>query len=101
MRDVSLNVRAGEIVGLAGLVGCGKGEVGRLVFGLEEAAAGTIVIGDGEAGAPPAQDAEARVCYFPADRGTDGLALNRPIRENASAGCARSRGGSAAAAGCI
>lgn len=86
VRDVSLNVRAGEIVGLAGLVGCGKGEVGRLVFGLEEVAAGTIVIGDGEAGTPsPRKMLKRGVCYFPADRGTDGLAPNRPIRENASA----------------
>ncbi|MER8829536.1 sugar ABC transporter ATP-binding protein [Mesorhizobium sp. M0938] len=86
VRDVSLNVRAGEIVGLAGLVGCGKGEVGRLVFGLEAIAGGRITLGDGVSETPsPRKMLQRGVCYFPADRGTDGLAPNRPIKENASA----------------
>src|SRR2546425_3870013 len=42
VRDVSLTVCAGEIVGLAGLVGSGKSEVGRAVFGLEPIDGGTI-----------------------------------------------------------
>jgi ribose transport system ATP-binding protein len=86
VRDVSLNVRGGEVVGLAGLVGCGKGEVGRLVFGLDVIAGGRVTI-DGKAVVRPAprEMLRAGVCYFPADRGRDGLALNRPVRENASA----------------
>ena len=85
VRAVSLNVRAGEVVGLAGLVGCGKGEVGRLVFGLDAIASGRVTI-DGHAVRPaPRAMLRAGVCYFPADRGRDGLALNRPALENASA----------------
>ncbi|MEO4042200.1 sugar ABC transporter ATP-binding protein [Hoeflea sp. CAU 1731] len=86
VRDVSLNVRSGEIVGLAGLVGCGKGEVGRLVFGLDEIASGRVSIDGSEVTVKsPRSMLRKGVCYFPADRGTDGLAFNRPIRENASA----------------
>ena len=86
VREVSLTVRAGEVVGLAGLVGCGKGEVGRLVFGLDAIAGGRVIV-NGRPVARPAPRAMLRagVCYFPADRGRDGLAFNRPVRENASA----------------
>ncbi len=42
VRDVSIEVRGGEIVGLAGLVGCGKSEIGRACFGVEEVERGTI-----------------------------------------------------------
>ena len=86
VRDVSISVRAGEIVGLAGLVGCGKGEVGRLIFGLDPIARGEVRIhGQPMRHPSPHQMLAAGVCYFPADRGTEGLAPNRPVRENASA----------------
>jgi ribose transport system ATP-binding protein len=86
VRDVSLTVRAGEMVGLAGLVGCGKGEVGRLVFGLDAIAGGQVLVDGKPVVRPAPRDMlRAGVCYFPADRGRDGLALNRPVRENASA----------------
>ncbi len=86
VRKVSLTVRAGEVVGLAGLVGCGKGEVGRLIFGLDAIATGRVEV-DGQAIVRPIPRDMLRrgVCYFPADRGRDGLAPNRPVRENASA----------------
>ncbi len=42
VRDVSMQVGAGEIVGIAGLVGSGKSDVGRACFGLESIASGTI-----------------------------------------------------------
>ncbi|HEV7254124.1 MAG TPA: sugar ABC transporter ATP-binding protein [Mesorhizobium sp.] len=86
VRDVSLAVREGEIVGLAGLVGCGKGEIGRLVFGLDPISGGSVrVKGKPVARFSPRALLRRGVCYFPADRATDGLAPNRPIRENASA----------------
>ena len=50
--NVSLQVRAGEIVGLGGLVGCGKAEVARAVFGLQDIDSGAILL-DGEPVAAP------------------------------------------------
>ena len=83
VRDVTINVCSGEIVGLAGLVGCGKGRVGRAVFGLEGVASGTIRLHGREIELnSPRQMLEARVCYFPSDRVEEGLCLNRPIHEN-------------------
>jgi ribose transport system ATP-binding protein len=86
VRDVSMHVRAGEVVGLAGLVGCGKSEIARAIFGLEAVSAGTVTL----TGKPPDTRSNptrmlaAGVCYFPADRVVEGLALDRPIRENVS-----------------
>ncbi len=83
VRDVSLTVNAGEIVGLAGLVGCGKGRVGRACFGVEPIIHGEIRL-NGQKIAPqsPRQMLQKGVCYFPSDRGAEGLCLNRPIAEN-------------------
>ena len=83
--DVSINVRRSEIVGIAGLVGCGKGELGRALFGLEKIVAGSVKLG-GAAIRPanPRTMLRAGVCYFPSDRVHDGLALPRSVIENAS-----------------
>jgi ribose transport system ATP-binding protein len=83
--DVSFHARSGEITGIAGLVGCGKSELVRAVYGLELIAAGVIRVG-GEAVANPSPAAllERGLCYFPSDRVGEGLALGRPVRENAS-----------------
>jgi ribose transport system ATP-binding protein len=85
VRDVSLDLSAGEIVGVAGLVGCGKSEIGRAIFGLDEIESGQVVL-KGEAIARPSPDEMlARgLCYFPSDRAAEGLALSRAVRENAS-----------------
>ena len=84
--NVSIQLRAGEIVGLAGLVGCGKSEVGRLIFGVDGIASGEVRLQGKRVVRPtPRGMLRRRVCYFPADRSIEGLAPNRPIRENASA----------------
>jgi ribose transport system ATP-binding protein len=85
VNEASLHVRGGEIAGIAGLAGCGKGEVARAVFGLTSIASGTVRK-DGRLISDPTPTAMLRigVCYFPSDRNTEGLALNRPILENAS-----------------
>lgn len=85
--DASLVARAGEVVGLAGLVGCGRSELCRAIFGLETIESGTIKLGDKVVKHPtPASMLAANVCYFPADRGAEGLALIRTARENATMG---------------
>ena len=83
VQDVSLSVRSGEIVGLAGLVGCGKSRIGRAVFGLCPLSGGTIKV-DGQVVAPkePRQMLRNGICYFPSDRVAEGLCMNRPISEN-------------------
>lgn len=83
--DVSFYARAGEITGIAGLVGCGKSESVRAVYGLESIAGGVIRVGGRIVTGPsPAALLENGVCYFPSDRVGEGLAIGRSVRENAS-----------------
>ncbi|MCO5065256.1 MAG: sugar ABC transporter ATP-binding protein [Rhizobiaceae bacterium] len=85
VRDVSITVHAGEVVGLAGLVGCGKSEIGRAVFGLDAVESGRIVVKGEEIEKPvPSEMLDRGLCYFPSDRGAEGLAMPRAVRENAS-----------------
>lgn len=83
--DVSFYARAGEITGIAGLVGCGKSESVRAVYGLELIAGGIIRV-NGRVVTDPSPSAllERGLCYFPSDRVAEGLALGRSVRENAS-----------------
>jgi ribose transport system ATP-binding protein len=83
LEGVSLTVRAGEVVGVAGLVGSGKSEIGRLCFGLG-AHTGTIELSGRKVGSREhPQDILARgLIYHPADRRAEGLVLPRPVREN-------------------
>ncbi len=81
----SFHARAGEITGIAGLVGCGKSELVRAVYGLETISSGTIRVGGEMVTHPsPATLLKRGLCYFPSDRVAEGLALARPVRENAS-----------------
>lgn len=83
--DVNIVVRRGEIVGIAGLVGCGKSEVIRAVFGAEASISGRIEVhGRAVINPSPADMLAQGVAYFPADRNLEGLALNRPVFENVS-----------------
>jgi ribose transport system ATP-binding protein len=52
VKGVSISVRAGEVVGLAGLVGCGKGDVGRAIFGIAPLAGGRIILRGNHVAAP-------------------------------------------------
>ncbi len=83
VRDVSLTVCAGEIVGLAGLVGSGKSEVGRACFGIEPVCAGNIRFRGRPVVRPtPREMLDAGLVYLPPDRRTEGLVLERNVREN-------------------
>ncbi|GGE07515.1 sugar ABC transporter ATP-binding protein [Aureimonas endophytica] len=82
---VNFYARAGEITGIAGLVGCGKSELVRAIYGLEPIAGGRLRIHGTPYEAPePRRSLQGGIAYFPANRVTEGLALSRPIRENAS-----------------
>jgi ribose transport system ATP-binding protein len=83
LQDVSFEVRAGEIVGLAGLVGSGKSEIGRACFGLEPLTGGTVEI-DGKRVSKPSPKTAMRhgMIYYPADRHVEGLVTTATLREN-------------------
>src|SRR6185369_4583071 len=80
-----LAVRSGEIVGLAGLVGAGRTELARTIFGLEPADSGEILLnGMPLKIAEPAQAIEAGIAYLPEDRRRHGVVLEMPIDANIS-----------------
>jgi ABC-type sugar transport system ATPase subunit/ribose/xylose/arabinose/galactoside ABC-type transport system permease subunit len=83
--DVSFEVRAGEILGFGGLVGSGRTEVARVLFGIDRPTAGTITI-DGEAKtlATPTAAMEAGIAYVSEDRMGQSLVMDFAIRDNAS-----------------
>ncbi|NWG16293.1 MAG: sugar ABC transporter ATP-binding protein [Chloroflexi bacterium] len=84
-RGVSFQLRAGEIVGLAGLVGAGRSEVAQVIFGINPAESGEILI-DGQPVTikHPGQAMNHGIAYVPEDRGTQGLVRQMRIRENVS-----------------
>ena len=83
VRDVSLTVRAGEIVGLAGLVGAGRTELCRAIFGLDQPAAGQIWVRDELVTIRRPQDAvRLGIALIPEDRQKAGLARELPISWN-------------------
>jgi len=88
VRDVSFSVAAGEIVGMAGLVGAGRTETALAVFGQTRTTAGTVHV-DGEQLRlrNPREAIAAGVAYVPEDRKQQGLFLNLPIRTNISSAC--------------
>jgi len=82
-RDVSFSVRAGEILGLAGLVGAGRTEVARVLFGVDRADAGEIrLAGEVVVFRTPSAALAAGIAYVPEDRHQDGLVLDFPIGSN-------------------
>ncbi len=82
---VEFFARSGEITGIAGLVGCGKSELVRAIYGIEPIATGTVSLhGTPISDLDPRTSLRRGVAYFPANRGVEGLALSRPIRENVS-----------------
>ena len=83
--DISMKLHAGEIVGLAGLVGSGRSELAQAVFGFAPAESGEILLD----GAPvkirhPGHAMSLGIAYVPEDRGTQGLIRQMTVRENVS-----------------
>jgi len=84
-RDISFSVRAGEIVGLAGLVGSGRSETAQVIFGVLPAESGELLL-NGEAVkiTRPSEAVDYGIGYVPEDRGHQGLIREMTIRENTS-----------------
>jgi ribose transport system ATP-binding protein len=87
VRDARVEVREGEIVGLAGLLGSGRTEVARAVFGADPPDAGTIQL-SGRTVSPkePAEAIALRVGYCSEDRKADGIVPDMSVRENMTLG---------------
>ncbi|MBX5441417.1 MAG: ATP-binding cassette domain-containing protein [Solirubrobacteraceae bacterium] len=83
--DVSLRVRAGEIVGLAGVVGNGQQELVRALAGLEPHTGAIRVNGRDVRIAGPVDARRAGIAFVPADRQREGLFGSLSVRENAAA----------------
>ena len=82
---VSLELRAGEILGLAGLVGAGRTELARILFGLDPADEGQLLLrGRPLRIASPGQALTAGIAYLPEDRRRHGVILEMPIDANIS-----------------
>ncbi|MDZ5450102.1 sugar ABC transporter ATP-binding protein [Labrys sp. ZIDIC5] len=85
VQNVSLSLRAGEILGLAGLIGSGRTELALTVFGITPASTGEILVNgrkvtiDG-----PRKARDLGIAYVPEDRGSQGLVRPMTIRENVS-----------------
>jgi ABC-type sugar transport system ATPase subunit len=83
LHEVSLTVRAGEIVGLAGLIGAGRTELCRTIFGVDRMDSGRILVAGREVQIRSPRDAVAAgIALVPEDRQHAGLALRLPVAYN-------------------
>lgn len=81
--SVSFSVRAGEIVGVAGLVGAGRSELARAIVGLDHCDAGQVLVDDRVLPSAKVKAAlDAGVALVPEDRQHEGLVLPMNVREN-------------------
>jgi simple sugar transport system ATP-binding protein len=81
--DISFSVKTGEILGITGLLGSGRTELAKSLFGLFPADRGTMRIrGRDVRISSPHEAVRNKIAYVPEDRLTEGLFLRQPIREN-------------------
>jgi rhamnose transport system ATP-binding protein len=83
IHNLTLEVRAGEIVGLAGLVGAGRTELARVIFGITPADSGMVLLNGHPVTIGSPQEAVAHgLAYLPEDRRRHGVILEMPIAAN-------------------
>jgi ABC-type sugar transport system ATPase subunit len=83
LRDISLQIRAGEIVGLAGLVGSGRSELARAIAGADPIDSGTIAVdGTSRRIRSPADGLAAGMAFLPESRKDDGLFMELSMAAN-------------------
>ncbi|MDN5338769.1 MAG: ribose transport system ATP-binding protein [Thermotogaceae bacterium] len=84
-KNISFELRKGEILGVTGLVGCGNTQLGETLFGLRAKESGEIIFeGQKLVIKKPLDSVEQGIFYVPGDRHTLGLVLRRSLRENFS-----------------
>ena len=85
VEDVSFNLRKGEIFGIGGMVGSGRTELARLLFGLDKKDSGKVIYrGQDITPRSPSEAIRHGVGYLTEDRKASGLIMKRPIFENIS-----------------
>jgi rhamnose transport system ATP-binding protein len=83
--NLNISVRAGEILGLAGLIGSGRTELARVLFGLSPADSGQILLrGKAAAIDSPGSAIDLGIAYVPEDRRRHGVILEMPVAANAT-----------------
>jgi ribose transport system ATP-binding protein len=83
IRELDLDVRAGEVVGVAGILGSGREHVASLVFGAQPRSGGDVEVrGVGLPAADPRTAISAGVAYVPGDRHAEGAVMPMRVREN-------------------
>src|SRR5665811_2415777 len=80
--DINLTIRAGEIVGLSGLVGSGRTEVARAIFGADRVTSGEIRLFGKRIGGSVEDSTRRGIALIPENRKTQGLALARSVGDN-------------------
>lgn len=85
VQDISLDIKKGEVVGLAGVVGSGRTELAKMIFGAEEKKSGKIFIEGKEVKiTSPKKAVASNIAYIPENRKTEGLVVIHSINENLS-----------------
>jgi ribose transport system ATP-binding protein len=82
LENVSFEVHRGEILGLFGLMGSGRSELARVLFGLDPVARGEVSLGGTPLAAGPRERIRAGMAFVTEDRREDGLMMEAPIAEN-------------------
>ena len=85
LKDISLSVHAGEIVGISGLVGAGRTELAQAIFGTRRIGAGTVKLkGKKVSIGDPQRALRHRIGYLTEDRNAEGLVMGQSVKENAA-----------------
>ena len=88
--DISFEVRKGEIVGLGGLIGAGRTDVARAIFGVAPAVSGTITVnGKAVVVSAPSQAIDLGLAFVPEDRAAAGIFRTLPVEQNITAAVPR------------
>lgn len=83
LKDISFDLRAGEVVGLYGLMGAGCENITRCIFGIENMNSGSFkLMGKEYKPGEPSKSIEAGIAFVPSERKTEGVLLNMNIRTN-------------------
>ncbi|HEV1287242.1 MAG TPA: sugar ABC transporter ATP-binding protein [Bryobacteraceae bacterium] len=87
LQNISFELRQGEVLGIAGLVGAGRSEIGAALFGLDERVSGSVCLHGREIDPrSPAEAMRLGIALVPEDRKKEGLMMQMSVAENATMG---------------